>query len=230
MKFAGFQKLTLLDYPEKTACTVFTSGCNFRCPFCHNSGLAFTAQTPECTFSDDEIIDYLAGRKGKIDGVCITGGEPLLNSGIDDFAARVHEAGFLVKLDTNGSIYDRLERFIKNGLCDYVAMDIKNTPEKYALSAGCFVDVENVKKSVKLLKRGFVDYEFRTTVVKELNAKEDFAAIGEWLCGAKKYYLQKFKDSENVPEHNFTAYSDDEMKAIAAELRGIDVVGVRGVD
>ena len=230
MKFAGFQKLTLLDYPGKTACTVFTSGCNFRCPFCHNSGLAFTAQNPEYTFSDDEIIEYLAGRKGKIDGVCITGGEPLLNSGAEEFAARVHAAGFLVKLDTNGSIYDRLERFIKNGLCDYVAMDIKNTPEKYALSAGCFVDVENVKKSVDLLKRGLVDYEFRTTVVKELNAKEDFSVIGDWLCGAKKYYLQKFKDSRNVPDHNFTAYSDDEMKDIAAGLRGIDTVGVRGVD
>ena len=228
MNIQGLNKVTLLDYPGRVACTVFTGGCDLRCPFCHNSQLVLHP-----TFSpidEEEVFALLRRRRGIIDGVAITGGEPLLNSGIDDFAARVHEAGFLVKLDTNGSIYDRLERFIKNGLCDYVAMDIKNTPEKYALSAGCFVDVENVKKSVELLKRGFVDYEFRTTVVKELNAKEDFAAIGEWLCGAKKYYLQKFKDSENVPEHNFTAYSDDEMKAIAAELRGIDVVGVRGVD
>lgn len=230
MKFAGFQKLTLLDYPEKTACTAFTAGCNFRCPFCHNAGIAFAQSDLQYEFGADEILNYLAGRKGKLDGICITGGEPLLNSEVEEFAARAHELGFLVKIDTNGSIYDRLERIVKGGLCDYVAMDIKNIPEKYALSAGCLVDVDNVKKSVELLKQGYVDYEFRTTVVKELNAKEDFVKIGEWLKGAKKYFLQKFKDSDFVPNHDFSAYPDDEMREIASTVNGVEYVGLRGVD
>lgn len=230
MKFAGFQKLTLLDYPEKTACTAFTAGCNFRCPFCHNSEIAFSTSGIQNEFSAEEIIDYLVGRKGKIDGICITGGEPLLNGEIEEFADRVHKLGFSVKIDTNGSMYERLERMIKNGLCDYVAMDIKNIPEKYALSAGCMVDVENVKKSVEFLKQGLVDYEFRTTVVKELNAKEDFEKIGEWLKGGKKYFLQKFKDSDYVPVHDFSAYSDDEMREIASTVKGVGYVGLRGTD
>lgn len=230
MKFAGFQKLTLLDYPEKTACTAFTAGCNFRCPFCHNAGIAFAGADLQYEFGADEILNYLAGRKGKLDGICITGGEPLLNSEVEEFAARAHELGFLVKIDTNGSIYDRLERIVKGGLCDYVAMDIKNIPEKYSLSAGCLVDVDNVRKSVELLKQGYVDYEFRTTVVKELNAKEDFVKIGEWLKGAKKYFLQKFKDSDFVPNHDFSAYSDEEMREIASTVKGVEYVGLRGVD
>lgn len=229
MNFAGFQKLTLLDYPEKTACTAFAAGCNFRCPFCHNSGIAFAPSGVRNEYSAEEILNYLAGRKGKIDGICITGGEPLLNREVEDFADRVHKLGFSVKIDTNGSVYDRLERMIKDGLCDYVAMDIKNVPEKYALSAGCTVDIDGVKKSVELLKRGFVDYEFRTTVVKELNAKEDFVGIGEWLNGAKKYFLQKFRDSDFVPDHSFTAYSDDEMREIASAVKGVEYVGLRGV-
>lgn len=233
MKFAGFQKLTLLDFPGRTACTVFTSGCNFRCPFCHNAEIAFSVPPdPAHDFSDDEIIEYLEGRKGKIDGVCITGGEPLLHRGVADFCARVREKGFLVKIDTNGSVFGALQTLVENRLCDYVAMDIKNVPEKYELSAGCAVSVENVKRSVELLKQGKVDYEFRTTVVKELNAKEDFKEIAEWLYGAKRYFLQKFKDSDCVPRHDFSAYSDAEMHEIAEILRagGLDNVGLRGVD
>ena len=233
MTFAGFQKLTLLDFPGKTACTVFTSGCNFRCPFCHNAEIAFSEPPdPAHDFSEDEIIEYLEGRKGKIDGVCITGGEPLLHGDIAKFCARVREKGFLVKIDTNGSVFGTLETLVENRLCDYVAMDIKNVPDKYALSAGCAIATENVKRSVELLKQGKVDYEFRTTVVRELNAKEDFKEIAKWLCGAKRYFLQKFKDSDCVPRHDFSAYSDAEMREIAEILRaeGLDCVGLRGVE
>lgn len=233
MEFAGFQKVTLLDYPERTACTAFTAGCNFRCPFCHNAEIAFSGKNaPEYCFSGEEILDYLMGRKGKLDGICITGGEPLLHKEVIDFAKQAHERGFLVKIDTNGSVYDRLEYIIGNGLCDYVAMDIKNTPEKYPLSAGCSIDIESVKKSVELLKQGKVEYEFRTTVVKELNKKEDFTEIAKWLQGARLYCLQKFKDSERVPEHGFTAYTDAEMREIKEILsaNGLKNVILRGTD
>jgi len=232
MIFAGFQKLTLLDYPEKTACTAFTSGCNFRCPFCHNSELAFLRQDNLSSgYSEEEILQYLMTRKGKLDGICVTGGEPLLNRDLTGFIGRVRELGFLIKIDTNGSLYEPLENIVKNKLCDYVAMDIKNTPQKYALSAGCTVITENIKKSVELLKCGYVDYEFRTTVVRELNEKEDFKAIAGWLSGAKRYFLQKFRDSEQVPNHAFTAYSDEEMREIAETVKnnGIPNVGLRGI-
>lgn len=230
MKIAGLQKLTLLDYPEKTACTVFTVGCNFRCPFCHNAELAVGGE--QANVSEDEVMDYLVSRRGKIDGVCITGGEPLLQSDVLEFMERVRSNGFLVKLDTNGSIYDKLKTIVDGKLCDYIAMDIKNVPEKYNISAGCISDTENIIKSVELLKNGGVEYEFRTTVVKQLNRAEDFAEIAKWLNGAKRYYLQQFRDSERVMERGYSAYSDAEMRAIRDIVidNGLSSCCLRGID
>lgn len=230
MNIAGIQKLTLLDYPEKTACTIFTVGCNFRCPFCHNAELAVGEE--QANVSEKEVLDYLISRRGKLDGLCITGGEPLLQTDILDFMAKVRSAGFLVKLDTNGSLYEKLKVIVDEKLCDYIAMDIKNVPEKYSVSAGCLVDNENVLKSIELLKNGGVDYEFRTTVVKELNDKSDFEEIAKLLSGAKRYYLQKFRDSERVMERGFSAYSDEEMHEIQniVKANGLEVSALRGVD
>lgn len=229
MKIAGLQKLTLLDYPGYTACTVFTGGCNFKCPFCHNSQL-IVGGTEQ--YSTVDIINFLKSRRGKLDGICITGGEPLLQNGLEDFLHEIHDQGFLIKLDTNGSFFERLQNIIEQGLCDYVAMDIKNIPEKYQLSAGGGVDIESVKKSVQLLINSNIAYEFRTTVVKELNTKDDFKYIAEWLAGANGYFLQKYKYSEQVPNAYFTAYSDDEMREICEMLHGygLKTATLRGID
>ena len=161
MVFHGFQKLTLLDYPERVACTLFTGGCNFRCPFCHNAGLV--THIDEGAFSEEEVLAYLKKRKGVLDGVCVTGGEPLLQPGLPRFLERVKEEGYAVKLDTNGSFPARLKELVCGGLVDYVAMDIKNAPEKYAETAGAAVRLEDIRESVSLLLSGAVDYEFRTT-------------------------------------------------------------------
>ncbi len=230
MNIAGIQKLTLLDYPEKTACTIFTVGCNFRCPFCHNAELAVGEE--QANVSEQEVLDYLISRRGKLDGLCITGGEPLLQTDILDFMAKVRSVGFLVKLDTNGSLYEKLKVIVDEKLCDYIAMDVKNVPEKYNVSAGCLTDNENVLKSIELLKNGGVDYEFRTTVVKELNDKSDFEKIAKLLSGAKRYFLQKFRDSERVMERGFSAYSDEEMHEIQniVKANGLEVCTLRGVD
>lgn len=231
MKFAGFQKLTLLDFPGKTACTAFTAGCNFRCPFCHNSGIAFSDQA-YAQIDEDEILEYLISRRGKIDGLCISGGEPLLHDGVLPFIARVKAEGFLVKLDTNGSFYDTLKKIVDGKLCDYIAMDVKNLPEKYAASVGVAANTENIVRSIELLKSGAVEYEFRTTSVKELNSREDFKALAKLLVGAKRFYLQKYRYSEQVPSDSFTAYSGAEMREIIEEMRsaGLTCASLRGVD
>lgn len=231
MKFAGFQKLTLLDYPEKTACTAFTAGCNFRCPFCHNFGIAFSGNA-RAEIDEEEILEYLETRRGKIDGLCITGGEPLLHDGVLNFIERVRAEGFLVKLDTNGSFYDKLKTIVEGKLCDYIAMDVKNLPEKYALSSGVSVDGETVMKSIELLKHGAIEYEFRTTVVRELNMRADFKALAKLLIGAKRFYLQKYRYSDQVPNDVFSAYSDAEMHEIVEEMRaaGVSCATLRGVD
>lgn len=228
MNIAGVQKLTLLDFPEHTACTVFTSGCNFRCPFCHNSDLL---KKQENSLSQEEFFNFLTSRKGKLDGVCITGGEPLLQKDIVQFIRKIRELGFLVKLDTNGSNFLALKSIIQGKEVDYVAMDIKNIPEKYHISCGCPVDIDNVKNSVELLKMGYVDYEFRTTVVKELNQISDFKQIAGWLEGCDKYYLQSYKHSEKVLQEGFSAYSEEQMQNILKIVKenGVTKVFLRGI-
>lgn len=234
MKICGIQKLTLLDFPGYTACTLFTPGCNFRCPFCHNAGLVLRGGETE--YGADEIIDFLKSRKGRLDGVCITGGEPLLQIGIEDFISRIKAEGYLIKLDTNGVMHEKLVKIVENGLVDYVAMDVKNCFKKYNFSAGAEVNVENVKKSVEFLKNCGINYEFRTTVVKELNSPEDMAELAHDIGDVKAYYLQQYKDSGDVVGtyggKTFTAYSPAEMKELCETVKrcGVKNAFVRGVD
>lgn len=198
MRIHGFQKMTMLDYPGKVACTVFTGGCNLRCPFCHNALLVTgLADCPPC--DEEEIFAYLGKRRGILDGVCLTGGEPLMNPDVAELLARIRELGYAVKVDTNGCYPDRLRAIVEAGLVDYVAMDVKNRPEKYAATVGIpGFDTAAVEESVAFLKEGKVDCEFRTTVVAELHTAEDIAAIAQWIAGAPRYFLQCFKPSERM--------------------------------
>lgn len=229
MVIKGLQKTTLLDFPTKVACTVFTGGCNFRCPFCHNGTLVKDPkQFP--TIEISELLAFLDKRKGILDGVCITGGEPLLNKDIAELLREIKARGYAVKLDTNGSFPELLEALIDEGLIDYVAMDVKSSKEKYHLLAGTDKYNEEIEKSVKLLMSDKVDYEFRTTVIRELHELSDFEDIGSWIAGAKKYYLQLFKDSGDLLEGGYSPYTEEDMRAAleivkkyvpTAELRGI---------
>ena len=230
MKIYGLQKLTLLDYPGKVACTVFTGGCNFRCPFCHNASLV-THIDPHAVMEEEEFFKFLAKRQGILDGVCVSGGEPLLQEDIEQFIDHIKMLGFLVKLDTNGSFPEVLERLVKDKKVDYVAMDIKNSKAHYGLTAGDVnVPLDKVEKSAAFLMEGHVPYEFRTTVVKELHTKEDFQAIGKWLSKDSPYYLQRFVDSGDLIEERFSAYSKEEMEEFAQVLRQtMSKVELRGV-
>ena len=230
MRIQGLQKLTLLDYPEHTACTVFTTGCNFRCPFCHNASLVVDIPK-EAQISEEEFFTFLQKRIGILDGVCVSGGEPLLQPDIELFIRKIKDMGFAVKLDTNGSFPDKLIHLVKEGLVDYVAMDIKNSPETYAFTAGTeTLDIVSVQKSVSYLMEGHVPYEFRTTVVKHYHSKESFEEIGKWLAGTEKYFLQNFVDSGDLIGKNTRGCSEEEMKEFLeivkkhipnAKLRGI---------
>lgn len=230
MQFSGFQKLTLLDYPEKTACTLFTAGCNFRCPFCHNAGLVTHIDNSNF-FTEEYVLDYLKKRKGILDGVCITGGEPLMHKELPNFIKKAKELGYLVKLDTNGSYPERLQSLIDDGLIDYVAMDIKNAHEKYLVTADCSDDeLQNVIKSVEILKQNKIDYEFRTTVVKEYHDAEDVKKIAEWIRGADKYFLQNFIDSGDLIKNNLSAHPRETlefMRSLAQDI--IPKVEIRGI-
>ena len=220
MKIEALQKLTLLDYPQKMACTIFTHGCNFRCPFCHNAGLVTDVQQAE--ISTEEVLKFLKGRQGILEGVCITGGEPLLQEDIEDFIKAIKDMGFLVKLDTNGSFPERLKALCKKGLIDYVAMDIKNSKQKYAVTVGKkLFDLTSVSESVDFLKKGNVPYEFRTTVTKDFHTIEDLLSIAKWLSGCDAYYLQQFVNSGNLIDNTITGYSDDELKLMYKELKKI---------
>ena len=230
MRIQGLQKLTLLDYPEHTACTVFTAGCNFRCPFCHNASLVVDIPK-EAQISEEEFFAFLQKRIGIIDGVCVSGGEPLLQPDIEQFIRKIKDMGFAVKLDTNGSFPDKLIHLVEQGLVDYVAMDIKNSPDTYVFTAGTeTLDIVSVKKSVAYLKEGHVPYEFRTTVVKHYHSKESFEEIGKWLEGTEKYFLQNFVDSGDLIGKNTRGCSEEEMKEFlmtvkkyipSAKLRGM---------
>ena len=228
MLIGGFQKMTMLDFPGKIACTIFTHGCNFKCPFCHNARLVIKEVD---LIDEDEILSYLNKRRGILDGVCISGGEPMLQSDLFDFIKKVKDLGLLVKLDTNGYFPDKLKEAIDQGLVDYVAMDIKNCREKYALTAGNDkIDIANIEKSVAILMSSGIDYEFRTTVTRELHTKEDFTKIGEWIKGAKRYYIQNFVDSHELISDTSSPLDSQGLKALLeavlpyvpnAELRGV---------
>lgn len=216
MRIGGLQKLTLLDFPGHVACTVFLQGCNFRCPFCHNTPLL--VGTDE--IAENDIFDFLKKRQGLLDGVAVTGGEPLLTPQIEVFFQKIKDLGYQIKLDTNGSFPEKLRFLIDNHLIDYVAMDIKNSKEKYALTAGTDRFLPEVEQSVSILLDGRIGYEFRTTVVDELHEPEDFRSIGQWIRGAKNYFLQAYVDSGDILSPGLHAASEEKMRkclAIAGE-------------
>ncbi|MEF2811823.1 MAG: anaerobic ribonucleoside-triphosphate reductase activating protein [Oscillospiraceae bacterium] len=232
MKVTGIQKLTLLDYPGVVACTVFTAGCNFRCPFCHNAMLVLPEQIDDECLTDDEVFGFLKKRRGVLDGVAVTGGEPLLHADMPEFLARVKELGYKIKLDTNGSNPELLSEIVKNKLVDRVAMDIKNAPEEYARTIGLkSFDIAPVERSKEMLLRGDIDYEFRTTVVKGIHTKESLIGAAKWIKGAREYYLQQFKDSGNlILPDGLSAYDEKQMHALADAVRDyVPTVEVRGV-
>jgi len=230
MRIAGLQKLTLLDYPGKVACTVFTKGCQYRCPFCHNASLVLP-EKEQPLIDESEVLSYLEKRAGILDGVCLSGGEPLLQPDAGDFIRAVKKLGYCVKLDTNGGVPDTLERLVADGLADYVAMDIKNCLDRYGETTGIpGYDPAPVVRSAALLMGGNTPYEFRTTVVRELHDKESFTAIGLWLKGAGTYYLQGFRDSGDLIAQGLSACSPDEMQAMAEAVRPyIPSVKIRGI-
>ncbi|MBE6762733.1 MAG: anaerobic ribonucleoside-triphosphate reductase activating protein [Ruminococcaceae bacterium] len=230
MEFNGFLKLTLLDYPTKTACTLFTKGCNFRCPFCHNASLVLPCE-PHERYSEEEVLRFLEKRQGILDGVCVTGGEPLLHSSLDRFLEQVKALGYAVKLDTNGSNPDRLKNLIERGLVDHVAMDIKNTPEKYGMTVGLEeFDVSPILESIALLSENRVSYEFRTTVVAEYHTVQDIGEIARMLQGAPAYYLQNFVDSGDLIGQNLHAVSRETLDLMRfSALEHLQNVELRGV-
>lgn len=230
MHINGFQKLTILDYPGKVACIVFTPGCNFRCPFCHNASLV-THIDKETFLQVDEVLDYLKKRQGLLDGVVITGGEPLLQDGIEDFIAEIKALGYSVKLDTNGSFPEKLISVVEKSLVDYVAMDIKNSKAKYAETIGVDdFDITPIEKSVEFLLQNKVDFEFRTTIVDGFHTLDDIQDIVVWIKGAHKYFLQNFVDSGDLIKPDLKPISAlllKEMHEKASEI--IPSVEIRGI-
>lgn len=231
MDFAGIQKLTLLDYPGKTACTLFTTGCNLRCSYCHNASLVIPERFSAERITEDEVLGFLKKRQGLLDGVCITGGEPLLHiNGLIPFIEKLRKLGFSVKLDTNGTHPEELSKIILTGLLDYIAMDIKNDAEHYAKTVGLpDFDISGVLESVSILSRGNVEHEFRTTVVRELHTVQSIREAARMIAGAKRYYLQVFRDSGDLIAPGFTSPDREtllEMQSAAMEFcRNVELRG-----
>ena len=219
MRFAGMQKLTLLDVPGHTACTLFTAGCNLRCPFCHNSILV-PADTDQ-PLDDADVLDFLTKRRGLLDGVCITGGEPLIHPELETFLEKVRAlSSYYIKLDTNGTFPRQLRHLIDRNLLDMVAMDIKNTPEKYAMTCGLpDMRLDSVKESIELLRDAPIEVEFRTTVMREMHTEEDLRRICAWTGGRRNYFLQPFLSSPQVPDSSLSAYPAQEMEGLVQGLK-----------
>lgn len=231
MNIQGLNKTTLLDYPGNVAATIFMGGCNFKCPYCHNKDLVINpASLPAYTI--EEVLSFLTKRKGILSGVCISGGEPTLQPFLSDFIAQIKELGYLVKLDTNGSHPEIIRDLLDQKLLDYIAMDIKSDLSHYTqVTQSDQIKPEVIEESVNILKDCTVDYEFRTTVVKELHNSDIFYNISQWLKGAKAYYLQSYKENDNVISPGFSAYSVKELNHFLnivkatipnSYLRGID--------
>ena len=226
MLIKGLQKVTLLDYPGKIACTVFLGGCNFRCPFCHNGSLVLPERMAD-TMPTDAFFAFLDSRKRRLQGVCVSGGEPTLHPDLPDFLAEIKARGFAVKLDTNGTNPEMLLALINDGLVDYVAMDVKNSLEKYLQTAGLNAEcrmqnaelIDRVKESASLLMKAKVDFEFRTTLMKELHTVDDMRAIGEWLRGNEKLFLQTYRDEGDLIVGGFTPFTAQETKELLEVLR-----------
>lgn len=230
MEFSGIQKLSCLDYPGLVACTVFTNGCNFRCPFCHNAPLV-TGSAPE-RIPEDEILAYLQKRQGVLEGIAVTGGEPLLHPGLKDFLKKVKALGYKVKLDTNGSKPAFLQELVEAGLVDKVAMDIKNGPSAYGVTIGVpAVDLSSLEQSKNYLLSGAVDYEFRTTVVKGLHTQASLLEAAQWITGAKVWYLQCYEARDTVlSPDGLSSYTSEELYALVQVLQPhIRTVALRGI-
>ena len=227
MKILGLQKLTLLDYPGYVAATIFTGGCNFRCPFCQNTSLV---NYEEEDLGEENILEFLKTRKPYLDAVCISGGEPTIQRDLKNFIKKVKKIGYLVKLDTNGTNPKLLKELIDEKLIDYAAMDIKNSKEKYNDTIGLKYDIKSIEESVDLLLKGSIDYEFRTTVVKDFHDDDDFKKIGKWIKGAKKYALQQFVDSENVMQDGLSSHPKEKLdefkKILEKELKNVEIRGI----
>ncbi|HEX8974400.1 MAG TPA: anaerobic ribonucleoside-triphosphate reductase activating protein [Patescibacteria group bacterium] len=230
MRLGGFQKLTLIDYPGKIATTVFTVGCSFRCPFCHNPELVIKDQFPPINKMEAEFFEHLEKRKGKLEGVCITGGEPTIQSDIIEFIRKIKSMGYAVKLDSNGTRPDVLKKIFDQKLVDFVAMDIKNCPERYSETVGLKADIERIKLSVDMIMRSGVPYEFRTTVVPGIHTEEDFIKIGEWIRGAQAYYLQEYRDMKTLDPtlKSRTAGKTLDLEKIKTSIeKTVDKIGIR---
>lgn len=231
MNIQGLQKLTLLDYPGKMACTVFTAGCNLRCPFCHNSRLVIKPPS-ETQYTEEDMFSFLKKRQGVLDGVVVTGGEPLLQKDVADFIAKVKALGYSVKLDTNGTIPGKLKELVAAGLVDYVAMDVKASPGGYPPAVGIGgYDISKIDESIKFLLENNVDYEFRTTVVREFHSVFSMHDLGKWIKGAKRHYLQAFKDSGELIGFGLHEVPKEEMLEMRKiMLNYVENCEIRGVD
>ncbi len=231
MRIHGLQKLTLLDFPGHTACTVFTRRCNFRCPFCQNASLVLRPES-QPVIPEEVFFAFLRKRQGLLDGVAVTGGEPTLQPDLPDFLRKVRALGYAVKLDTNGALPGVLRSLLEEGLLDYAAMDIKSSPEGYGRCTG--VDgnmVERVRESAALLEESGVPHEFRTTAVKPLHSPADFEAIGRWLRGTERYFIQSFEDSGDILGGGMEAFSREELEELLGAVRPfIPNAALRGVD
>ena len=231
MRICGLQTLSMVDYPGKLAATVFTGGCNLRCPFCHNA-LLVTRLEESPTLQQEEVLAFLKRRRGLLDGVVLSGGEPLIQSGVPEFLQKVRSLGFSIKLDTNGCYPDALEALLDQGLADYVAMDVKNAPEHYAQTVGIpDFDPAVIARSAAVLAHSGADYELRTTVVRELHTVADIAAIGAWMQGAPRYFLQCFVDSSALISPGFHAPDRADLeKMLQAARPFFGETALRGVD
>lgn len=202
MKICGIEKFSMVDWDTKIVCTLFASGCNFRCPFCHNASLALSNQAP---LDENEIFDYLEKRKGLLDGVCVSGGEPTLSHDLEDFIGKIKALGYKVKLDTNGTNPTMVQNLISKGLVDYIAMDIKNSPEKYATTTGlASISLDNILESVRIIKSSGIAHEFRTTIIKEFHTENDLKRIADIVDGCDGYFLQQYVDRDSCISHGFT--------------------------
>lgn len=228
MKIAGFDKLSLLNYPDMVSATVFTNGCNFLCPYCQNSALVLDSNQNEL-IPEEEVLSYLEERKKILDGVCITGGEPTIQKDLKDFIKKVKSLGLKVKLDTNGSNPLVIKELLDENLIDYIAMDVKTVFSKYNLITNRNVDIDLLRSSIDLIKNSKIDYEFRTTVVKAFVSYEDLVFILDYL-NCKRFYLQKFEDRQSNIVYHLDSYSDEELKNIYSELvKKYDYIKIRGL-
>lgn len=229
MLICGFEKFSMVDFDGKIACTVFTGGCNFRCPFCHNGALV-VGNVRAQQIAQEEVFDYLIKRKGLVDAVCVTGGEPTLQADLAVFLRQVKQLGYATKLDTNGLRPDILQSLLDENLLDYVAMDIKNSPQKYPLTIGLdSVDLDKINQSIQILKSTSVDNEFRTTAIAQFHTRENFVEIANWIKGAKRFYIQHYKDSEGCISHGYDDIDPATANAFLDIVKpAVSICGLRG--